>query len=508
MGRAKLASTNVIFGLAENIINTILGFISRAVFIQVLGAEILGIEAVLTNMVQMLSLAELGITSVMNYSYYEPLAKKDTKKLRGLVGFYKKLYILIALAILLIGLALIPALPFIVNGNQDISDITLFYLLFVADSVISYLFVYRTSILRADQKTYLITKIEIITNIGRTAMQIGVLLVTGNYVLYLLVKILATFLWNSLSAHKAKKLYPSLFSKKEQLSPRDKKPIFEILKSGLIYKISIVFLNSTTNVFLSILVSTVIVGYLANYNLIVVAVVQISSIIFTSLIASIGNLVVLENEEARRRVFDSMITVGCWLTVVFVGCTTVLSNSFISLWLGSELLLPLQTEILRMGWMFLECVMQPIFAYREAVGLYQKTKYIMLMAAIFNIFLSVVLGFLFGIDGILVAAILSRLLTYFWYEPKVLYRDYFDSLPFRYFKEVIIALLTTIFAIVLGLAIINHVPSGSWAIWGCEAAGLFLLNNLICIGIYSRRDSFKEVISMAKSLIQERKSSE
>ena len=229
MGRAKLASTNVIFGLAENIINTILGFISRAVFIQVLGAEILGIEAVFTNMVQMLSLAELGITSVMNYSYYEPLAKKDTKKLRGLVGFYKKLYILIALAILLIGLALIPALPFIVNGNQDISDITLFYLLFVADSVISYLFVYRTSILRADQKTYLITKIEIITNIGRTAMQIGVLLVTGNYVLYLLVKILATFLWNSLSAHKAKKLYPSLFSKKEQLSPRDKKPIFEIL---------------------------------------------------------------------------------------------------------------------------------------------------------------------------------------------------------------------------------------------------------------------------------------
>ena len=212
MGRAKLASANIVFGLIENVVNTILGFISRAIFIQVLGAEILGIEAVFTNLIQMLSLAELGITSVMNFSYYEPLAKGDTKKLRGLVSFYKKLYLGIAFVVLVIGLALIPFLPNIVNVDQSLSNITLFYVLFVGDSVISYLFVYRTTILRADQKTYLITRYEIITNIVRTIGQIIALLVTGSYVAYLLIKICSTLLWNYLSARKAKKLYPELFS--------------------------------------------------------------------------------------------------------------------------------------------------------------------------------------------------------------------------------------------------------------------------------------------------------
>ena len=105
MGRAKLASANIIFGLLENVVNTVLGFISRAIFIQVLGTEILGVEAVFTNLIQMLSLAELGITSVMTFSYYEPLAKGDTKKLRGLVLFYRKLYLGIAFAVLVIDFA-------------------------------------------------------------------------------------------------------------------------------------------------------------------------------------------------------------------------------------------------------------------------------------------------------------------------------------------------------------------------------------------------------------------
>lgn len=503
MGRAKLASANIVFGLIENVVNTILGFISRAIFIQVLGAEILGIEAVFTNLIQMLSLAELGITSVMNFSYYEPLAKGDTKKLRGLVSFYKKLYLGIAFVVLVIGLALIPFLPNIVNVDQSLSNITLFYVLFVGDSVISYLFVYRTTILRADQKTYLITRYEIITNIVRTIGQIIALLVTGSYVAYLLIKICSTLLWNYLSARKAKKLYPELFSKKEKLDTAEKKKIFTVLKSGFIYKVSIVFLNSTTNVILSVLVSTIIVGYLSNYNLVVVAVVQISAIIFTNLTASIGNLVVLENEQSRLNVFKSMITVGSWLTVVFVGCTAVLCNGFIALWLGEDLLLPLHTELLRMGWMFLECIMQPIFAYREAVGLYQKTRYIMLAAAGLNIILSITLGMLFGLDGILCAAILSRLATYFWYEPRILYRDYFCASPLPYFKEVLFAFALTIIVVFFGIMVREFLIVSSWTSWLCLGAIIFVFSNLVCMLIYSRRPAFRSVLAMVVGIIKQ-----
>lgn len=503
MGRAKLASTNIIFGLVGNIINTILGFVSRAIFIQILGEEILGIEAVFTNLIQMLSLAELGLTSVMTFSYYGPIAKKDTRKLQALIAFYRKLYLGIAAAVLCIGLTLIPFLPFIINTEQNISNLTLFYLLFVADSVISYLFVYRSTILRADQRAYIITKYEIVTAIVRTAAQIAVLLVTASYVGYLLVRIVSTLLWNYLSARKAKQLYPELFKGKEKLLKGEKKEIVDTLKSGFIYKVSVVLLNSTTNVILSVLVSTAIVGYLANYNLIVVAVVQVSSIIFTNLTASIGNLVVLESEKVRLSVFRSMLVVSSWITIVFVGCTTVLCHSFIALWIGSAYTLSLSTELLRMGWMFFECILQPIFAYREAVGLYRKTRYIMLISAILNVVLGCVLGFYLGIDGILMGAILSRVLTYFWYEPKVLYKDYFSATSVNYFKEVILALIITAVISAIGLEVMYIIGCNSWFEWIIEAVVVFIVINGICFLVYWRRQALKDVWSTLKNMKKE-----
>lgn len=503
LGRTKLASKNILFGLAGNIINTVLGFVSRAVFIQVLGVEILGIEAVFTNLIQMLSLAELGLTSVMTFSYYEPLAKNNTRKLQALISFYKKLYLGIALAVLIIGLAIIPFLPFIVNVEQNISNLIVFYLLFVADAVISYLFVYRTTILRADQKNYIITKYEIATSLVRTVFQIVVLVVFANYIAYLVVRIVSTLLWNFLSARKAKQLYPLVFQGRGTLEKEERLEILDILKSGFIYKVSVVFLNSTTNVILSIFVSTAIVGYLSNYNLIVVAVVQVSAIVFSNLTASIGNLVVLENEGARLSVFKSMVVVGSWISVVFVSCTTILCHSFISLWIGSGYTLSLSSEILRMIWMFLECVMQPIFAYREAVGLYRKTRYIMLFSAFLNVLFGCVLGYLIGIDGVLLGAILSRVMTYFWYEPKILYRDFFCSTPIPYFKEVVYAFLLTVILSTAGCVAVAYIGCGSWIMWLVQAIVIFVVINIVCIVVYRKNESLKNVVDALKNAKKE-----
>lgn len=500
--RAQLASTNVLFGLVSNIVTLILGFVSRAVFVRVLGAEMLGIEAVFTNLIQMLSLADLGLMSVMTFSYYKPLAEKDHIKVKALIAFYRKLYLGIAIVVAILGIALVPFLPFILNIEQDIPNLVLFYLLFVADSVISYLFVYRTTILRADQKNYIISKYEIITNIARTIVQIGVLLLFSNYVIYLVVRIVFTWLWNFLAARQAAKDYPNYFGCKEKLSRESKREILSILKSGFIYKVSAVFLTSTTNVILSIVVGTVTVGYLSNYNLIATSIVQLVAIVFTNLIASVGNLAILENNKMQLNVFKSMASVSSWLAIVFVTCATVLCQSFIILWVGNEYVLPLHTEILRMAWMFFECIMQPVFTYREAVGLYRKTRYVMLMAAVLNIGLGFALGCMWGIDGVLVAAICSRVLTYFWYEPKVLFHDYFQASPSVFFLSVALALLITSGCSLAGLVIVQNFVCDSWAIWIVEAFVVFVATNVICALIYWKRPEIKSVYNVFKSLIK------
>lgn len=499
--RAKLASANIIFGLISNFVTIVLGFISRAVFIQVLGAELLGIEAVFTSLIQMLSLADLGLMSVMTFSYYQPLAKNDRTRLKALTCFYRKLYCCIALVIAVLGSALIPLLPYIVNTSTEIPNLLIFYLLFLADTVISYLFVYRTTILRADQKNYIIAKYQIITSIVRTISQIIVLLLTANYILYLLIRIASTVLWNILSARKARKDYPDLFTEKVSLSHQNKIEILEIIKSGIIYKISSVFLTSTTNVVLSITAGTITVGYLANYNLVATSVVQLEAIVFTNLIASIGNLVVLENAKTRFSVFKSMMTIASWLTVVLVTCTTVLCHSFIFLWVGGNYTLSLETEILRMTWMFFECIMQPIFSYREAVGLYRKTKYVMLVAAIINVVFGLAFGYAWGINGVLLAAILSRVLTYFWFEPKILFKDYFQLKPGFFFRSVLLAFIATAFCTLVGIVAIGYVPILSWSTWIIEAAIIFIGTNFICALIFWRRPEIQQVLKTLKSLL-------
>lgn len=505
MSRIQLASKNIFVGFANNIITMVLGFVSRAIFIQTLGNDILGINSVFTNLIQMLSLAELGLTNVMIFSYYKPLAEGDKKKLAALVRYYKKLYLGIAGTVFLIGVITIPILPFVINVDQSIPDLSLAYMLFVIDVVLSYLFVYKATILRADQRGFIVTTYEMIGNTLRTICQIAALLLTGSYVFYLALKVIFTLATNFISARRAEKDYHYISEAAPALSRIEKREVFDTIKSGFIYKLSAVLLNSSTNIIISILIGTVIVGYLANYETIIVAVTSISVITFTNMTASVGNLVVLEKEETRLSVFNSMLFIGGWLTVVFVSCTFLLSNSFIALWIGSEYILPDSTVILKMVLMFMSCIMQPIFSYREAVGLYRKTRYVMLAAALVNVALACILGSVWGLDGILLASIISCAATYFWYEPKILYRDYFDSPCFGYFKKILFVFFATVAFSSVGYAVMSLIPSAGWGMWTIEAVTVFLVSNLFCLIIFHQRNEFKDVKNALKTLLTKEK---
>lgn len=507
MGRLQLASRNVAAGIANNVIVLVLGFVSRAVFIQVLGADVLGVDAVFISMIQMLSLAELGLTNVMVFSYYNPLARGDKRKLAALVKYYRKIYLAIAAIVFGAGMALIPVIPFVINVEQSIPHLVLAYALYVSDVALSYLFVYKATILRADQRGYIITGYEMVSNVLRTLVQIAILLTTGSYVLYVLVMLVFTLATNFVSARRANRDYGFINENPEDLSDKEKSDVLDTIKSGFIYKVSAVLLNSSTNIIISILVSTLVVGYLANYTTIVVAVTSIIVIIFQNLTASVGNLVITEKEEARRGAFNCMLLVGGWLTIVFVTCTFLLSNSFIVLWLGEEYVLPDSTVALKMALMFMSCIMQPIFSYREAVGLYRKTRYVMLAAALLNVAMAIALGALWGLDGILLASILSCAFTYFWYEPKVLYRDYFASGCGGYFKRVAEALVAVSALGFLGFVALAQIPQPSWGFWLVEAAAVFLVSNFVCWLIYRRRQEYREVCAAVKAILT-RKSGE
>ena len=423
---------NVGASFVSKILTLLLAFISRKVFIHYIGVRYLGINGLFSNVLTLLSLADLGLGTAMNVSLYKPIAEHDTEKVSSLLWFFRRIYFLIALAVTLIGLSLLPFLKYLVNLDQDIPHLKLYFIIFVLNNAVSYLFVYKAAILRADQKRYKVINVEIFVNISFTIIKIISVVLFSSYLLYIILGVVAVFVNNLIISALANREYTFIRSHKE-LSTGDKKTIAKDISSMFIYRLSYTLLNGTDNILISVMVGTIAVGLYSNYLVITANLIALVELLFTSLTPSIGNLVVTSSQSHRYKVFQSMQMVSYWLSGVITVCIFFLIQGFITIWLGSRYLLDeLAVWAIALNTFFAMC-MRPVWTFREGTGMYRKIKFVMLTTAMLNLGLSVLLGKFLGISGILFATSISKLLTYFWYEPKILYRDFFEKTVSQYY---------------------------------------------------------------------------
>lgn len=296
--RIQNSLKNILFGLSGQIISIGMGFVVRTVFIYTLGIEYLGVDGLFTSILLMFSLANLGFDTAIIYSLYRPLAEKDIYKIQALMNLYQKAYRLIGVVVLLLGLSLLPFLDYLVNADTMIKDINIIYLLFLISSVSSYYFVYKQSIIIADQSNYIISKIHTLFIIISNALQIVLLIIISDYIVVLIVQLTLKVIENVYIANKANKLYPFLKEKNNaKLSKADRREFFENLYSLLLYKISGVVINATDNIIISKFIGIIWVGVYSNYLLILNTLNTLLGYLFYSITASVGNLNVKENAE-------------------------------------------------------------------------------------------------------------------------------------------------------------------------------------------------------------------
>lgn len=485
--RTKNSIKNITYSVGNNFLMLLLGFISRKVFLLCLSVDYLGVQGLFGDILSMLSLADLGFGTAMTYSMYKPLAEKDYDRLAGLTSFYKKVYNLIAIVVTVVGLALVPFLKYLVKLDYELPHLVVYYLLFLANSIASYLVVYKTCILSADQKGYVLAKYSGMFNILRTIVMIIVLLLTRNYILYLSVQVLFTYLYNFYVSHVAEKQYPFI-KKKVELSKDETKGIFKNIGSVFLYKISGVLINATDNTLISVIVGTAFVGFYSNYTMVVAKVSAIINTVFYSLTASLGNLVVKENEEKRYEIYKSMQSVSTILSSFSFVCVMCLIQDLIKVWLGAEYVQPYLVVLAVSINFYFAIILLPIWVFREATGLYRETRYVMLMTAILNILLSIILGKLIGLAGIIFATSLSRLLTYFWYEPRLLFGKYFGRSSKEYFIDILKNIGITALAFVPGYYISNTMVADTWLKLFIEAFVVGGCTMIIVIVVYWRSE--------------------
>ena len=235
MNRTQASIKNFIWYNVSTLVTLVLNFVLRTILIKTLGEVYVGISNLFTNILGMLSLAELGIGTAIGYNLYRPLAENDRPKIQALINFYRRAYRIVAAVVGVIGVVLIPFLPKIAKGSEGVEHLTFIYCIYIFNTVSSYLIAYKSTIINADQKNYIITNINTATNIIIVIFQMLVLLVFKNYVFYMLVSAGIGFARNIYLNYYTGKLYPFLRKRNnERLSKEEKQGIFpdEIENAG------------------------------------------------------------------------------------------------------------------------------------------------------------------------------------------------------------------------------------------------------------------------------------
>lgn len=434
--RRDRALKNVSITTSCQVLYIIVSFVCRTVFTNTLGVEYLGLNGLFSNILTMLSFVELGMGSALVYKMYKPLAMNDEYTLCVYIRFYKKIYTLIAIIVAVIGLSLIPFLRFIVKAPNIEINITVLYMLFLLDTVISYLYVYKKSILIADQKNYVVAIYTQVFNVIMNVGQIIILLITHNFIFYLVFKILCDWLNNYFCSRHAEREYPYINNQvKDSIPDSDKKELKESIKGLFFGKIASVAFDGTDNIFISAFVGVSSVGIVSNYSLILTTINSLLNQVFYSLTSSIGNLGATSVREDVRNVLRRIYFINTLLYgYLFVGMVLVLRMFVVDIWVGPEYSLTITTVTLLVLELCLRGMHYPVYMTRTAMGLFHQMKYIPPICAVLNIALDLILGINFGITGIIIATVVSRCFTRFA-DITVLYKEYLGCKRSAYYRH-------------------------------------------------------------------------
>ncbi|WP_201308366.1 lipopolysaccharide biosynthesis protein [Companilactobacillus farciminis] len=445
----------------------ILRFINQTVFIRILGKEFLGLNGLFANLLTYLSFAELGIGISIVFSLYKPLHDNDKKKISALMNFLKRAYIVIGIIIILLGIFLLPILPYVIKDYGSISYVPFYFILYLSNSAISYFYTYKRSILIADQKEYKSSFNTFKYTLIQTVIQILVLYYFKAYSIYLIVATICTFISNISISNLVNKEYPYLNSKNNFKLKLNRIELHEIKNNiiGMVgSRIGSIVVRSTDNLLLSTFMGLAVVGVYSNYLLIVTSVSTVLLKLISSVTASVGNLVVENNSKKSFFIYNSHFYVNLIMTGITSACLLVSLNPFIEAWVGKTYVLSKITVLVIVINYFIDQLRQSSIVFVSAYGLFVPNGKKSIIEAIVNFLLS--LFFLtemkLGIQGVLLGTIVTNLIVNSWFEPFIIFKNGFHLVQYFlkfYLKTYLFNLLLMIFIIGLLSSLIGIIDS-------------------------------------------------
>ena len=452
LDRTNNALRNIFFGLANKIVTLFFPFITRALIIHKIGAEYLGLSSLFSSILDILNISELGFSSAVVFSMYQLIADDDQEALCAMLNFFRKVYHVVGIIILLMGISIMPFLRyFIKTGCPEDINLYILYALYLCNAVIGYLlFAYKNALLTAFQREDVISNINTVVKFLLFILQVLILLVTKNYYLFVVAMIFSTCCINILAWFVTKKMFPQIQAF-GNISSDQKSVLIQKVKGIVIIKITSATRNSFDSVFISSFLGLRLTAIYNNYYLIMQAVIAFSAILMNSISAGIGNSIATESEEKNFSDLTKMNFIYMWLVGFASTCMLVLYQPFTVCFYGNDMLLPFSSMLLFVLYFYLLKMSDLIATYKWAKGLFWEARFPAICETLLNIVLNYTLGKYFGIIGILTATLISIFLCDFIWSTTVPFRYYFKKewLKDYFIKHLLYLLLNCVFATII-----------------------------------------------------------
>lgn len=421
--RTEYSVVNTTVAIIAQVTAILMGFFTRVVFTRTLSEGYVGINGLFTDILNILSLSELGVGTAITYALYDPIARNDIKKQQILMRMFRSFYRITAGVVLISGLCLIPFLDVLMKDRPDVDHLTIIYLLYLLNSVVSYLLIYKKTLVDAHQMNYITVLYHNGFLVLQDICQIIVLLLTGNFILFLMISVACTISGNICMSKKADHLFPYLKEPySEKLPHEERHGIFRNVKAMLMHKLGNVVVNNTDNLLISSFVGVVTAGIYSNYFLIIGSIRQILEQAMLGVAASVGNLGVTEEKEKIGQIFDRLFFVGYWLSGFAGICLLELLNPFVELAFGRKYLFQKEIVLILCVNFFINGTRHAVLIFKESMGLFWYDRYKAVAEAVLNLVISILLVTHFGVAGVFVGTFCSTVLTSVWVEPYVIYK--------------------------------------------------------------------------------------
>lgn len=395
----------------------LISFFTRKVLIDNLGIDFLGLSGTLQSLLGFLNLAELGIGSAISYVLYKPLADSDRFKINEVVSVLGFLYKCIGYVILGAGVVLSLFVPLIFKETPFSFGIIYFaFYAFLFSSVIGYIVNYKSVLLSADQRNYVVTAYYQISTVLKVLMQMLFATLWQNFYLYCAIELLFAIINSIILNIRINKTYPWLKSEVKLGKKLLKKypEIVSYIKQLFFHQVGSFAQGQVAPFLIYSFVNLTVVGLYGNYNLVIKRIENLLKGVLESTSAGVGNLIASSDMDHIYETFKELLSIRLFIAGFVSCCIYSLINPFIELWLGKEYVMENAVAFLMVFSFFISLCRNVISQFATGFGLFYDVWAPIAETLIF-IVVAIIGGHYLGLKGVLLASIVSIFfICYIW----------------------------------------------------------------------------------------------